>query len=130
AVAWIVPDLPGAVHRIGDPDLALVGRHADAVAVAFAFPRVAGKLHALDHFSRLDVADLEADQIVHVDVDQAEVVIDRKRSHHFRERHVAQHSSIDHVDDGEAGLAVFRTGHRPEYAELAIRRERQIVRDG
>ena len=130
AIARVVPDVPRAVDRVCDPDFAFVRGHPDAVAVPFPLPRVAGQLHALDHLAGFDIANLEADEIVDVDVNQAGVMVDGQRTHHLGEGHVAQHLPARHVDDGHTRLAVLRARHRAEDTELAIRRQRQIVGDG
>ena len=70
----VVEDVQRAVGGVADPDFLLVRRQADAVAGA-AVPLDRALLEALhldavQHLARLQVADLEAEQAVDVDVAQ------------------------------------------------------------
>src|SRR5205823_6659722 len=102
AIARVVPDLPRVVGGVCHPDFALVGSHADAMAVALAGRT--GNFKAPEHLAGLGIANLEADQTVHVDVDQAAVMVDGERAHHLGEGHVSEYLPARHVDDGYSGL--------------------------
>ena len=69
-----VEDVHGVVGAVGEPELLLVRRQPDAVAgAAVPLDRAlleAGHFDAVQHLAGLQVADLEAEQLV--DVDEAE----------------------------------------------------------